>query len=185
MHLLLLCGICDFPCHQLLGVSFIVRWLWDFFKGCDGFSVYYAHKRQKALHNLTNVELSNSKRPFTLSWLEAKPMVTLCTGVCACVCVCVCACVRVRACVHVCVCACGVEWGTEWDKWCIIKLCIVVMSHVECFEPQTCIIEGFGALKNMFLLSTVFTGLLMHSYRASGSCLWLCVCIFHGLESLI
>ena len=52
------------------------------------------------------------------------------------------------------------------------------MFHVEYFEPQTCIIEGFGALKNMFLLLTVFTGLLAHSYRASGSNLWLCFFFF-------
>ena len=50
------------------------------------------------------------------------------------------------------------------------------MSHVECFEPQMCIIEGFDPLKKYVFLLTVFTGLLAHSYRASGSSLWLCVC---------
>ena len=28
-----------------------------------------------------------------------------------------------------------------------IRLCSVVMFHVQCFEPQTCITEGFGALE--------------------------------------
>ena len=52
-----------------------------------------------------------------------------------------------------------------------IRFCIVVMFHVQCFEPHTCIvIEGFSKLETHFVTMTSYDIISDHYLHDEGEC---------------